>query len=157
MVPDHNQAVPPYANAAHMPWGSLPPWTAWYPPAGMQPPPMQPPTVPSPSMSSHTLDRTRTRSSDSGYDDDKEKYPSISEFFSNLVQRHPHRSSLSSLTYSFEAQDLYSINEIATFSEDKLRSEFDVTLGNAQFILEQVKKEIKRVDRINQKKRARRD
>jgi hypothetical protein len=74
---------------------------------------MQPLTV-----VSNTLDHTQTLSSDSGHDTDKENYPTISQFFSDLYHNHPQRIALPNLTYSFKLQDLFTINEIAKFSED---------------------------------------
>lgn len=118
---------------------------------------MQPPFPTEPTAG--ILDRTqttRTLSSESGQDENKEDYPTISEFFSKLAHDHPQRYALTTIGISFEAQDLFSIHEIAKFSEDRLCRDFDISVGNAQFVLEKVSKEVKRIDRINQKKRARR-
>jgi hypothetical protein len=50
------------------------------------------------------------------------------------------------LAVLFTSQDFYNINEIADFSEDRLRGEeFGLLAGNAQFLLKAVKGEMKRV------------
>jgi hypothetical protein len=78
-------------------------------------------------------------------------YPPISEFLDKLDIEHPRRT-LPMYAAKFEALDFYDIDELASLTEDRLTStELGMSIGNARFLLREVKDEMKRVDR---KKRA---
>ena len=80
-------------------------------------------------------------------------YPTISNFLDNLATHHPKRW-LSRYTDTFTAADFYNIDDIASLSPQELiGGQFELTFGNATFLLKEVKNEMKRIDRVNGKKR----
>ena len=90
----------------------------------------------------------------SGSPTDCIEYPSISDFLALLVEKNPHRSMLRDYASAFEKHDFYNIDEVAGFSEDRLRGEeFKFSAGNALFFLKEVRAEIRRIDQENGKKK----
>ncbi|KIK76754.1 hypothetical protein PAXRUDRAFT_109269, partial [Paxillus rubicundulus Ve08.2h10] len=119
---------------------------------------MQMPMTPSPWMMALNTPHTPTRrrhdkhmpSSDPPQQD-RLHYPPISEFLDKLDIEHPRRT-LPMYAGKFEALDSYDIDELASLTEDRLTStELGMSIGNARFLLREVKDEMKRVD---QKKHA---
>lgn len=124
-------------NMIH-PYTILPPWF-------MQPGAMHgyPPT-PTPH---HAGFAAPIPSSDPPDEDIGNPYPEIRPFFEKLDLKHPRRL-LSKFAIEFEIKDFYHIDEIAKVSAERLSSEeFGISVGNALFILEEVKREMKHVDR----------
>ncbi|KAJ7763530.1 hypothetical protein DFH07DRAFT_956341 [Mycena maculata] len=74
-------------------------------------------------------------------------YPDISEFLHQLDGYQPRRHLLDSIP-RFEELDFYNIDEIAKLgTAEKLSSVAGISLGNSTYILEQVRGEMKRVNR----------
>jgi hypothetical protein len=86
-------------------------------------------------------------SSDPPDDSGANPYPEIRPFLEKLDQRHPRRSLLLH-AYQFEQKDFYNIDEIVNLSMECLTAtEFGLSFGNAQFLVNAAKAEIKRIDR----------
>ena len=75
-------------------------------------------------------------------------------FLTDLAAHNSHRPALGGLADKFEHEDLFTIDEIASLSEERLRDHFGLSLGNVQFVLDQVRKEMNCVNKINGKKRS---
>jgi hypothetical protein len=103
------------------------------------------------SAPTQTLNRTSTASSH-GTQPDQPKYPLLSDFFSTLLTRHPERPALATFADIFQQHDIFGLDKILEFNEDRLRNDFGMSLGNAQFILGRVKAEKKHIDRPSRKK-----
>jgi len=101
----------------------------------------------------HATRRTHSNRTDSSNPD--LEFPMISDFLASLVGKYPRRAALAYSATRFEALDFYNINEIADFTEDRLTgTEFELSPGNAQFLIQEVKAEMKR---MRGRKRARLD
>jgi hypothetical protein len=138
--------------------GFLPPWAAMYephmfipqappgymvslPPSGNQPPSMRPAIKHSLSISTDG-------------DHKHEPYPFLMGFLTNLADCNFHRPALDGLAHKFEKEDLFTVDEITSLLEERLQDHFGLSLGNAQFVLDQVKMEMNHVNKINRKKRS---
>ncbi|KAF8145936.1 hypothetical protein K438DRAFT_2095999 [Mycena galopus ATCC 62051] len=76
-------------------------------------------------------------------------YPEISVFFMKLSVHHPRRD-LTKYIALFEDLDFFHIDEISKLKTvDELVRLVGISVGNGTFLLEQVKDEMKRVDRAN--------
>lgn len=76
-------------------------------------------------------------------------YPEIGGFFIKLSVHHPKRD-LTKYIALFEDLDFYHIDEISKLKTvDELVRLVGISVGNSTFLLEQVKDEMKRVDRAN--------
>jgi hypothetical protein len=97
-------------------------------------------------------------SSDPPDPDEENPYPSISDFISRLDTRYPIRG-LEAHRMNFEARDYYQLDELIRMSPSELTSHaFGLSSGNAAFLLEEARKEVKRVDKnLRKAKRARID
>ncbi|KAF8205947.1 hypothetical protein K438DRAFT_1931764 [Mycena galopus ATCC 62051] len=74
-------------------------------------------------------------------------YPEITSFLRKLDQFHPKRDLLKYIPL-FEELDFFNIDEIAKLeTATALRGAMNISLGNATFLLEQVRGEMKRADR----------
>lgn len=74
-------------------------------------------------------------------------YPGITDFLKVLHEKHPQRG-LSQYFDEFEAKDFYNIDEISAVSSEMLiGTTFGFSAGNAQFFLDAVQKEIKKINR----------
>jgi hypothetical protein len=112
-----------------------------------------PPAHHSPGSSLRNVDIPSTYHvpSSDGPDEDINPYPDITSFLTSLEEKYPKRR-LAEYIDVFESKDFYNINEIATLSVEQLKSaEFGLTMGNAQFLLEKVTKEMKAIDRQRRK------
>jgi hypothetical protein len=117
------------------PYVFMPP--PWFMPGGMPPYPAT--LTPQPPLSH--IDTTP--SSDPPDDTEVNRYPEIFAFFTILDQKHPRRNLLK-CAHDFELMDFYHIDEIAKISVERLSStEFGLTAGNAQFIADTLKAEVK--------------
>jgi hypothetical protein len=86
-------------------------------------------------------------SSDPPDDSGANPYPEIRLFFEKLDQQHPRRQLLPYVD-EFEKKDFYHIDEITKISTECLTGvEFHLSAGNAQFIVDAAKAEMKRIDR----------
>lgn len=92
------------------------------------------------SQQSLALKHTGTTSSDG--DQHCEPYPCISTFLSKLANANLNCPALTTIAAKFEAEDLFIIDELSRVSEDRLRTDFGLSLGNAQFILAETSKEM---------------
>ncbi|KAG6905177.1 hypothetical protein DXG01_004392 [Tephrocybe rancida] len=121
----------PYMNMN--PFFMTPPW--FMPPGFMGTPTAVPAHVPQqPTMPS----------SDPADDMDANPYPEISLFILRLHDHEPQRQ-LDLFAYEYEGNDFYYIDEIANLTVKELMQEYKISKGNAKFILEAVKKEVKKV------------
>jgi hypothetical protein len=136
-----------------------PPWAPMYDPRMFIPqaPPAYASSLP-PSNSQHpstgpSLKHSLSLSTDGGQD--HEPYPFIMSFLTDIAAHNPHCPALDGLADKFQNEDLFTIDEIASLSEERLRDHFGLSLGNARFVLDQVRKEMNHIDKINGKKRSR--
>jgi hypothetical protein len=141
--PTPNHASTPFGPGGIPGPGMFNPYAFMTPPwmmqAGM---PSYPPT-PTP-QSSYNLS---IPSSDPPDDSGANPYPEIRSFLTKLDQQHPRRLLLLYMD-QFEQKDFYNIDELAKLSVECLTgAEFGLSAGNAQFIVNAAKDEMKRVDR----------
>jgi hypothetical protein len=73
-------------------------------------------------------------------------YPDITDFITKLDEKHSKRNLVRHIN-DFELKDFYTIDEVAKLPNDSLCTQFGFTIGNAQFFLGEVQKEVKRIDR----------
>ena len=80
-------------------------------------------------------------------------YPILSQFLSLLDSQHPQRM-LARYIDTFSAADFYNIDDISSLTTQELMGpSFYLSVGNASFLLKEVKKEMKWVDKVRGKKR----
>jgi hypothetical protein len=78
-------------------------------------------------------------------------YPAIIPFLTKLHDRHP-RHGLDQYIYEMDLQNFYHIDEIARLSAKGLVGDtFKMSVGIAVFLINEIEKELKRVDRANGK------
>jgi hypothetical protein len=77
-------------------------------------------------------------------------YPTISQFLSLLDSQHP-QCMLARYIDTFGAADFYNISSLTT--QELMGPGFYLSVGNASFLLKEVKKEMKRADKVRGKKR----
>lgn len=94
-------------------------------------------------------------SSDPPDEDLESLYPSITDLLQQLDNKHTQCGHSRHIS-TFEEKDFYNIDEVAHITAERLSSEeFGFTAGNAQFFLDAIRKEIKRVDRAARKGKSR--
>ena len=71
---------------------------------------------------------------------DCELYPFIMSFLTNIAAHNLYHLALDDLTDKFEKEDLFTINEIASLLEEQLQGHFGLSLSNAYFVLDQIRK-----------------
>jgi hypothetical protein len=83
-------------------------------------------------------------------DDDSVPYPSIIDFIEAMITKYPQRQALRTAGETFESLRLYDISEITALTVDELGTEKfgNVVLGDAQFLLTRVEKEVKRLNKL---------
>jgi len=121
-----SSAPPPHIEAphatgyGHAQWPPPPP-PYYYPPYPYPTAPPPPPTTIPASTSAPTqmLNCTSTASSH-GTQPDQPKYPLLSDFFSTLLTRHPERPALATFADIFQQHDIFGLDEILEFNEDRL-------------------------------------
>lgn len=80
-------------------------------------------------------------------------YPTITMFLRVLDDRQPQRS-LSRYIPTFASADFYNIDDLVLFEVKELTgTDFNLTAGNATFLLKEVRNEMKRVDKAHGKRR----
>jgi hypothetical protein len=149
-------APAPAPNHALTPFGPGGTPGMFNPYAFMTPPPwMMQAGMPSypPTPTPHSAHNHSVLSSDPPDDSSANPYPEIRSFLEKLDQQHPRRLLLPYVD-EFEHKDFYHINEIVKLSMECLTgAEFHLSAGNAQFIVDAAKAEMKRIDRSLGKKR----
>jgi hypothetical protein len=138
--------------------GMFNPYTFMTPPPWMMTgmPSYPSPTTPTP----HSVHKRHNHyddvpSSDPPDDSGANPYPEIRSFLEKLDKQHPRRLLLPYVE-DFEQKDFYHIDEIVKLSMECLTgAEFHLSAGNAQFIVDAAKAEMKRIDRSQGKKRSR--
>ncbi len=84
-----------------------------------------------------------------------EPFLTIRIFLEGLVVSNPLRK-LEIYADIFESNDYYDVDEIAGMTYDRLITDpFNMTPGNAEFLLKAIDREVKRVKRIREKDRKR--
>ncbi|EEB88917.1 hypothetical protein MPER_13052 [Moniliophthora perniciosa FA553] len=112
----------------------------------LPPSPSTHPVSPTPQFHATENPTGHVPSSD-GPDDDSNPYPEIAGFLVALHERHPRRN-LNNFIDVFESKDFYNIDELSKLTIDQLTSsEFGLSMGNAQFLLGRITKEMKEVDK----------
>ena len=139
-----------YYSLMH-PWGM--PGGSGYPghwgvPTVMPPAPVTPSLAP--RFNQHFEVSTRAIASSDPLDmDASNPYPEISTFLHSLDEHHSKRG-LTTYISQFDAQDYYNIDEVFKIgSAAALFETIGMTAGNAAFLLEKIKAEMKRIDRMN--------
>lgn len=75
-----------------------------------------------------------------------ESYPDIETFLNQLTKIHPRRK-LDAFIAAFDTQDYFYINEIINISVERLMGlDFNMSMGNADFLRSEATKEVKRID-----------
>lgn len=137
--------------AAPNPW--LPSPAAYgNPPPGF---PMTPQMVAAPT--SHKSSKRELPPSSDPPDDSafQEPFPTIRTFLEQLCIFNPLRK-LENYADIFESNDYYDLDEIAGITYERLTSDpFNMTSGNAEFLLKAIEKDVKRVRRVREKDRKR--
>lgn len=87
--------------------------------------------------------------------DDPIAYPSVIEFIESLVASAPQRYALRTLGETLDSLHLFDISEIKDLTVDQLGTEKfgKVVLGDAQYLLTKVVKEVKRLDKLAKRSR----
>ncbi|KAJ7122385.1 hypothetical protein C8R44DRAFT_981519 [Mycena epipterygia] len=132
----------------------------WYPP------PMQPlgygmagfpgyPQIPPPQHHDPPFAAAHRPMLSSDPPDDATSYPSVIDFIETLIIKAPQRQALRALGETLDSLHLFDTNEITGLTVNELATEKfgNIILGDAQFLLVQVAKEVKRLDKLA--KRAR--
>jgi hypothetical protein len=84
-----------------------------------------------------------------------EPFPAIRIFLEGLGVSNPLRK-LEIYADVFESNDYYGVDEIAGITYDRLTTDpFNMTPGNAEFLLKAIEREVKRVKRVREKDRKR--
>ena len=79
-------------------------------------------------------------------------YPEINAFITKLSEKQPRRQ-LTKYIADFDEKDYYNIDQLAKITTDRLSGpEFGMTSGNAEFLLDAVNAEIKKINRLRGKK-----
>lgn len=92
-------------------------------------------------------DNDEIPSSDIPPEDDANPYPEIGPFLDQLNKKAPRRE-LTRYTSIFEEKDFYNINQVAKLSEETLISKaYGLSQGNAQYLLERIGVEMRKVRR----------
>ncbi|KAJ7240071.1 hypothetical protein C8J57DRAFT_1372045, partial [Mycena rebaudengoi] len=130
----------------------------YYPPPQWYPPPMPPlgygmPGFPGYAAMLPAAEHRPMLSSDSP--DDPIAYPSVIEFIESLVASAPQRYALRTLGETLDSLHLFDISEIKDLTVDQLGTEKfgKVVLGDAQYLLTKVVKEVKRLDKLAKRSR----
>jgi len=85
----------------------------------------------------------------------QEPFPTIRTFLERLCIFNPLRK-LEIYADIFESNDYYDVDEIAGITYERLTSDpFNMTAGNAEFLLKAIEKDVKRVRRVREKDRKR--
>lgn len=80
-----------------------------------------------------------------------EPYPEINTFLDNMEMNNPKRK-LTNYKEIFENHDYYNVDDIADITLERLTATpFNMTHGNAEFLLKEIGKEMKRVNQIRKK------
>lgn len=92
----------------------------------------------------------------SDFDHEQNPFPTIEEFFDRKHNLDPKQQgrNLPALVSRFTDEDVFCINELEAYSADQLASGFNLSRGNANYIRDEVSKEIKRVKKTLRASRA---
>jgi hypothetical protein len=157
-IPAAISAAPPIANmtpaapAMFMPSPYMFP-APWFPPPygnpqGGFPGPATPHFTPPSRAEKHNLP-----SSDPPDDGFLEPYPEISAFLNRLATSNPRRK-LADFIEIFENHDYYTVDDIANIALERLTADpFNMTPGNAEFLLREIGKEMKRINQMRKRRR----
>jgi hypothetical protein len=74
------------------------------------------------------------------------QYSSVADFLARLQLCHPKRN-LERYAAILDESDYYAVDDLKDLSEQQLMDRFEMTLGNASFLLKEVTNEIKRTDK----------
>ncbi|KAJ7200189.1 hypothetical protein GGX14DRAFT_400871 [Mycena pura] len=87
--------------------------------------------------------------------DDAAAYPSIVDFIETLIAKVPQRQSLREAGQNLDALAYYNIDELTTLTVDEFGTDKfgNILRGNAEYLLGQVKKEVKRLDKLARRAR----
>lgn len=121
----------------------------WYPPYGM--PPQTPQAVfGSPERRTPKRELPSSPPDTTGFE---EPFPKIEAFLNNLTSEYPKRK-LNNFADIFTENDFYTIDDLEGIAAQCFTAPpFGMTEGNADFLVKQLDKAIKRVKRIREKER----
>ncbi|KAJ7609312.1 hypothetical protein DFH06DRAFT_1376354 [Mycena polygramma] len=88
-------------------------------------------------------------------EDSGPSYPSISDFINTLITKTPQRHSLRDAAEALDSLHFFDINEIVHLTADDLgEAKFGgIVLGDAQFLVKEVAKEVKRLEKLARRAR----
>lgn len=140
--PPHN-AYPQWYPPPMPPLGYGLPGFPGYPHAAVAPPLPPTPVMHHPMLSSDPAD-------DSG-----PSYPSIIDFIESLIAKVPQRQALREIGETLDSLHFFDINEITHLTASDFGTEKfgNIVLGDAQYLLTQVGKEVKRLDKAARRAR----
>jgi hypothetical protein len=79
------------------------------------------------------------------------RYSSVADFLEKLQLMHPKRN-LGRYAVALDVADYYDIDDLKALSEQQLMDRFEMSSGNASFLLREVNNEIKRTDRLTKRR-----
>ncbi|KAJ7431853.1 hypothetical protein B0H11DRAFT_1887117 [Mycena galericulata] len=87
--------------------------------------------------------------------DDATAYPSVIDFIETLIAKSPQREGLRAVGDILDSLHFFDINEIQDLTSDELGSDKygNILVGDAQYLLKQVKSEVKRLDKVARRAR----
>ena len=71
------------------------------------------------------------------------RYTGVYEFFERLYQSNPNRAILRTLADTLLEQEVESLWEISKLGKDSLQKNFNMKVGTASFVIDEVEREIK--------------
>ncbi len=74
-------------------------------------------------------------------------YSSVADFLEKLQLMHP-KHNLGCYAVALDVADYYDIDDLKALSEQQLMDRFEMSSGNASFLLREVNNEIKHTDRL---------
>lgn len=125
------------------------PWFPPMPPVGYGYPGWQMPSAPPAAPS-----RDPVMSSDPP--DDAGAYPSVTDFIEGLIARVPQRQALREAGEVLDSLHYYDLNEITSLTAEELGSDKfgSILRGDAEYLLTQARREVKRLDKVASRARA---
>ncbi|KAJ7663360.1 hypothetical protein DFH06DRAFT_1324830 [Mycena polygramma] len=125
------------------------------PPLGFGPPPTFPGYPHPPSAPQLPPAQAHSSMMSSDPPDDAASYPAVIEFIANLIRVVPQRESLRAVGETLDSLHYFQINEITDITIDELGTDRfgNVAPGDAQYLLTQARKEVKRLDKLARRAR----
>jgi hypothetical protein len=88
--------------------------------------------------------------------DDAGAYPSVTDFIEGLIARVPQRQALREAGEVLDSLHYYDLNEITSLTAEELGSDKfgSILRGDAEYLLTQARREVKRLDKVASRAQA---